>query len=178
MGTFRSGAARLTLVAGLAIGALGASAGSAAAYAPSYWGYPGAVATPRIIGTTIDSVSGQVNFPSRTIWKSSRYAGYNQQACITYSVVYSGTSYSTSWSPYASKTVCGWISSSGSTNFPGFGVPVWAGAFIYSGNVKIQWFLSNGALVGQTILDYNNVNDYSCNCTIASSYSLGAYMLI
>ena len=52
------------------------------------------------------------------------------------------------------------------------------GWFIYSGNVTVQWYLSNGRLVGQSTFDYNVPGDYSCNCTIASSYSLGAYLLL
>ena len=96
MGTFRSLAARVTLVAGVTVAALGVTAAPAAAYTPYSSGYPGPAATPRIVGQTVDSITGTVFFPTRTVWKSSRYAGYNQQVCVTYNLVYA--------SPWSSKS--------------------------------------------------------------------------
>ena len=178
MGTFRSLAARVILVTGVAVAALGVTAAPAAAYTPYNWGYPGAAQTPRIVGTTVDSMTGTVVFPSQTIWKSTRYSAYSQYVCVNYNLVYTSAWSSTSWQPYASKRACNWLTTSTSAFFPGANILVHGGIFIYSGNVVVQWYLSNGAQIGQTTFDYNQVGDYSCNCTIASSYSLGAYLMI
>jgi hypothetical protein len=178
MGTFRSMAARVTLVAGVTVAALGVTAAPAAAYTPYSSGYPGPAATPRIVGQTVDSITGTVFFPTRTVWKSSRYAGYNQQVCVTYNLVYASPWSSTSWQQYRSLRFCGWVTSSSGTVFPGARWTVNGGFFIYSGNVQVEWYLSNGAFIGLTTYDYDQVGDYSCNCTISSSYSLGAYLMI
>jgi len=178
MGTFRSRAARLVFVASVTVTALGATAAPTFAYTPYSSGYPGAAETPRIVGQTVDSVTGTVFFPTRRVWKSSPYAAYNQQVCVTYNLVYSSPWSSTSWQLYRSLRFCGWVTSASGTVFPGARWIVNAGFFIYAGNIQVQWYFANGAFIGQTTYDYNQIGDYSCNCTIASSYSLGAYLML
>ena len=122
MGSIRKLAGRMVVVAALGT-VFAVSATPTFAYSRSNWGYAGAVQTPRIVGTTLDSVTGTVFFPVRTIWKSAHYGAYNQRVCITYDVVYASAWSSTQWQDYASTRTCGWITTTSARPFPGPGSP-------------------------------------------------------
>jgi hypothetical protein len=180
MVSIRSLALRTVLTAGSLSSILAVNAAPVAAYTGYASGYPGAVGTPRIVGSYVDYGTGKVTFPGRIATESARYFAYNQYVCVTSNVVYASAFESTSWQPYNSFRVCRWIpAAASSVVVPGVSFDVMThGIFIFSGNVVVTWQLANGALVGKRVLDYNAVGDYACyGCTIASSYSLGAYLL-
>lgn len=178
MTSIRSLAIRTLLVATTVTGALAATGAPTAAYTPSGGGYPGNLATPRTVGTYIDSTTGSIFYPTRTVTKSARYAAYDQWVCIQYNVVYAVVP-ATSWQVYRNARTCGWISAGAASRvFPGARFTVITDPFIFSGYIQITWQLSNGALVGWRTLDYNQVGDYTCyGCQIPWTYSLGAYLL-
>jgi hypothetical protein len=180
MASIRSLGLRALIVAGSLSSILAVNAAPTAAYTPYASGYPGGIGTPRIVGTYVDYGTGRVTFPGRMATESARYAAWDQYVCVTSNVVYASSFGSTSWQPYNSFRVCRWIPAAAtSVVVPGVNFDVMThGIFIFSGNLVITWQLSNGALVGKRVLDYNAVGDYACyGCTIASSYSLGAYLL-
>ena len=48
-----------------------------------------------------------------------------------------------------------------------------------SADVRVEWRLTNGYLVGSTYLDYNSVRDYRCitvACGVFSDPAVGAYI--
>jgi hypothetical protein len=169
---------RLALIAGLATTAIVANAGASSAQTPYYYGRPGGTTTPRIQAYEYNTDFGQISFPARTVSKSASYAGYTQKVCVTYNVVYSATTYATSWNPKSSVSWCGWLTSNNTLTVPGWSDNVYT-FFIYAGNVRFDWYLQNGAWIGTTIQDYNYYGDYSCSngCVISSTPSLGAYIL-
>jgi hypothetical protein len=175
----RTLATRLVLTAGLVSAVAATTAAPTAAY--TYWntGSVGAMTTPRIVGTTIDSMTGSVVFPSRTIWKSPSYRNYNQWVCVRYEVVYAAAG-TASWQRWAIRRDCGWISGSQTAiNFPAVQFQALTNPWMFAGNVTVTWQLSNGYNAGTKVLDYNQTGDYLCtNCWVASSYSLGAYLLM
>jgi hypothetical protein len=178
MTTIRRLAVRVALIASLATAALFTTTAPSTAYTPGYWGYPGGTTTPRIQGHEINTDFGRITFPARTVSKSSAYAAYNQKVCVSYNVVYSQTTYATSWSPKSSVQWCGWLTTNNTLTVPQWYDTVYT-FFIYSGNVRFDWYLSNGVRIGTTVQDFNYVGDYSCTngCLIASSNALGAYIL-
>jgi hypothetical protein len=171
---------RLAVILGLATVSIVATAGSGSAYTPYYYGRPGGTGatTPRIQAYEYSSDFGQISFPARTASKSPAYANYTQKVCVTYGVVYSATTYATTWTPKSSVQWCGWLTSNNSIYVPGWSDNVYT-FFIYAGNVRFDWYLQNGAWIGTTIQDFNYYGDYSCSngCSIASTPSLGAYIL-
>jgi hypothetical protein len=177
MNTFRKLAIRLGLAFAVATAVATASTGIASAYTYTNWGSPGYVSTPRITGQTLDSVTGEVTFPARTVYKSSAYAGYQQKVCVTYFLRYTMTP-STSWTAYANGRTCKTLTTNNSTTIGGLYWDV-DSLFIWGGNVMVQWYLSNGTMIAQTVQYYNQTSDYWCSsCYISSSNSLGAYLLM
>ena len=175
MGPFRRFALKSSVVAGLSIAALAATVTPAAAYTPYAYGYPGGVDATRIAARTLDSTTGSFAFLSRYVSKSPQYAGYQQQVCVTYNIVFANPQ-STSWSQAASSRTCGWLTSNTTLLIPGHAEQLWR-TWIYAGNVRVDWYLANGAWIGTRILDYNAVGDYNClYCTVAWSSALGAYV--
>jgi hypothetical protein len=177
MNTFGKLASRLCVAVAVSTALIAASTGSASAYTTSDWGRPGYVTTPRITGQTLDSVTGRVTFPSRTVYKSTAYSGYQQKVCVTYYLRYT-MSPSTSWSAYSNGRTCKTLTTNNSATIGGLYWDVDT-LFIWGGNVMVQWYLSNGTMIGQTVQYYNQTGDYWCSsCYISSSNSLGAYLLM
>jgi hypothetical protein len=176
MGPFRRVALKSAVVVALSIAALASSIGTASASTNHFWGYPGSVGVPRIVGTTLNSNSGSIVFGSRYVTKSPQYAAYSQQVCVSYNIVWA-TATSTQWSNASSSRACSWLTTNSSTGFAAFGVPGLAKSFAWAANVRVDWYLSNGAWIGTTIVDENAVSDYICNsCQIRYSTALGAYI--
>lgn len=170
------------LMAGTLAAGIGVGSGTASAYSQvGATGYPGSVSTPFIWGSWDFNAGNSVLFPWRTVTESTAYARYDQYVCVQMDLVYSSAS--KYWVNYASRTNCAWIPAAATsvnvngtqyTGLPGLN------SFIYAGNVKVTWRLSNGAVIGTRTLDYNATGDYRCstiNCFVGmTTWGGGAYL--
>jgi hypothetical protein len=165
------------LVAATLLAAVGA--GRAGAMTAKTSLCPGSVEAPTING--YQSLSGPYfEFPKRIAWRSPCYSAYTQIISLRYRLFRKNLQ-TGQWGDPISTVRRGSVSPS----YSGLSAGAWSGlapGSNISGDVLVEWRLTNGALIGSTYIDYDATSDYRClttlGCGVYSDPIVGAALWI